>query len=218
MGSSSNNRDDTAHAILLYDPATGEGKILSGLVRGVREELGVNILPKPIPSSAQVAEAAYQRTAQRLFINRDAASQDPHGNGGLAEYFKMQLEKDENVSTKLTDPNYLMDYLAKAMVAMSQLDTNLSPYEQHSSLLTGSPDDRTLLLSRATPLTPQEVTQFCKGLGSGKLGRVEICVDGSAIFDLPVKRANKLVQAVAASSADNEDWHLELPTSLPERT
>jgi len=70
------------------------------------------------------------------------------------------------------------------------------------------------------PLRPPAVTSFCKKRGSGKLGRVVICGDGSAVFDLPKKRARRLVEAIRAEEEENleEDleYALELPVSLPE--
>jgi hypothetical protein len=193
-----------ANAIMLYDAAVGENKLLPELVHDVYKQLGIRLQPKSIPSTAEVVEATYKQTASTLQV-------DTPNNNELVRYFRSKLEADFDTS----NPDQLLDYLARAMATMSHLDPSASPFQQQSSLLTGSPTDRTVRLQTtpATTLTPPEVTKFCKSMGSGKLGRVEICKDGSAIFDLPTKRANKLVEAVGAS---NDDWHLELPLSLPE--
>jgi ATP-dependent RNA helicase DDX21 len=200
---------ETANAIMLYDPAVGEGKLVPELVREVHDELGISMLPKPIPSAAEVVQAAYKRMSSTLGFGRDTDS------GELALHFRSKLEAEEGVDT--SDPQQLLDYLARAMVALSNLDSSASPFHQHCSLLSGSDADRTLRLYRndGELLTPPEVTKFCKSIGSGKLGRVMICKDGSAIFDLNTKRANKLVQAVEDESAAS-DWTLELPLTLPE--
>jgi ATP-dependent RNA helicase DDX21 len=201
---------ETANAIMLYDPAVGEGKVVPELVREVQEELGIHVLPKSIPSAAQVVEAAYQRMSVTLGFGRDSTD-----HGELALHYRSKLEAEEGVDT--SDPQQLLDYLARAMVALSNLDSSASPFHQHCSLLSGSDADRTLRLYRndGGVLAPPEVITFCKSIGSGKLGRVTICKNGSAVFDLSVKKANKLMQAVADESADS-DWTLELPLTLPE--
>eukprot|EP00957_Ditylum_brightwellii_P037368 2828402-Ditylum_brightwellii.AAC.1 len=54
------------------------------------------------------------------------------------------------------------------------------------SLLTADPKDRTIRVFHTdndaddSPLTPPEITRFCKDLGSGKMGRITMCEDGSA--------------------------------------
>lgn len=201
---------ETANAIMLYDPAVGEGKLVPELVREVHDELGIQMLPKPIPSAAEVVEAAYKRMSSILGFGRDTDS------GELALHYRSKLEAEEGVDT--SDPQQLLDYLARAMVALSNLDSSASPFHQHCSLLTGSDADRTLRLYRndGATLAPPEVTTFCKSIGSGKLGRVVICKDGSAVFDLNLKRANKLVKAVEDESAGASDWTLELSLTLPE--
>jgi hypothetical protein len=195
--------------MMLYDPAVGEGKVLPELVREVQEELGINVLPKSIPAAAEVVEAAYKRMSSTLGFGRDT------DHGELALHYRSKLEAEEGVDT--SDPQQLLDYLARAMVALSNLDSSASPFHQHCSLLSGSDADRTLRLYRndGEALAPPEVIKFCKSIGSGKLGRVSICKDGSAVFDLNVKRANKLVQAVEDESAAS-DFTLELPLTLPD--
>jgi superfamily II DNA/RNA helicase len=200
---------ETSNAVMLYDPAVGEGKLVPELVREVHDELKIQMLPKPIPSAAEVVEAAYKRMSSTLGFGRDTDS------GELALHYRAKLEAEEGVDT--SDPQQLLDYLARAMVALSNLDSSASPFHQQCSLLTGSDADRTIRLYRndREKLAPPEVTTFCKSVGSGKLGRVVICKDGSAVFDLSVKKANKLVKAVKDESAGS-DWTLELPLTLPE--
>eukprot|EP00543_Licmophora_paradoxa_P015346 CAMPEP_0202463664 /NCGR_PEP_ID=MMETSP1360-20130828/59083_1 /ASSEMBLY_ACC=CAM_ASM_000848 /TAXON_ID=515479 /ORGANISM="Licmophora paradoxa, Strain CCMP2313" /LENGTH=108 /DNA_ID=CAMNT_0049086659 /DNA_START=162 /DNA_END=488 /DNA_ORIENTATION=+ len=108
------------------------------------------------------------------------------------------------------------------MASLSQVDPTLSPNKPHSSLLTGDTSQRTLRVYRSNneDVTPTEVTRFCKANGSGKLGRIAIQEDGSAVLDLPTKRAERLcrnIQAVADESDDDDvldGWTIEIPMRL----
>ena len=113
----------------------------------------------------------------------------------------------------------LMHRLATAMAALSGLEETVPP----RSLLTSNPKDRTIRVWRnddkSTPLTPPEVTKMVKSLGSGKLGRISICSDGSAVFDLGAKKAELLLKNTGAASDDDESsessgWQFEMPSSL----
>ena len=220
------NRYDTANAVALYDPAVGEGKLVSELVEAVEDDLGVTIQSMAIPSSAKVVDAAYQRLSLDLLNDSDSSISSPPSPSNkkknpptnLAAYFKQQLDSDKRID--ISNPQELLNYLANAMVSLSKLDPSLSPYTQSSSLLTGDPSMSTLrLYSRSSdPLTPPAVTNFCKKRGSGKLGRVAISKDGSAIFDLPKKRATKLMETITAEEQgdDGLEYVLEMPISLPE--
>jgi superfamily II DNA/RNA helicase len=206
---------EAANAITLYDPANGEGKLIPDLVKEVEKKLMVQILPKPIPSAAEVVEAGYKRTKLALGVGVGVGGDaDVDQERELATYFKSRLQEENSIDTN--DPQQLLEYLSKAMAALSSLDASTSPFEQQYSLLTGDDSDRTLRLCRkdCTALSPPQVTQFCKPLGSGKLGRVVIAKDGSAIFDLPLKRANRLLVAMATESS--EEFVLEQPLTLPE--
>jgi len=276
-GASGNNHNNnnyrTSNAVAMYDPGIGEGKLISTLVEEVLETLDVKISPMAIPSSAQVVDAAYTRLSQDMIatICSDTVTTEkssslslPPSPEDLAMYFRRQLESDERIET--SDPNQLLDYLSTAMVSLSKLDPSISPFTQHSSLLTGDLNYNTLRLwyhcdvdnvddastttttttSNSGPmLTPPMVIAFCKARGSGKLGRVVMCKDGSAVFDLPKKRARKLLDAVmiynnsnsnmtssSSSSSENENakangngifgveergcYNLEMISSLPE--
>ena len=204
---------ETANAITMYDPANGEGKLIPELVKEVGEKLKVQILPKPIPSATEVVDAGYKRTKLALGVDVDTdAGADQKKE--LATYFKSRLQEENSIDTN--DPQQLLEYLSKAMAALSSLDASASPFEQQYSLVTGDDSDRTLRLSRkdGAALSPPQVTQFCKPLGSGKLGRIVIAKDGSAIFDLPLKRSNRLLVAMVAESS--EEFVLEQPLTLPE--
>jgi superfamily II DNA/RNA helicase len=202
----------TANAITMYDPANGEGKIIPELVKEIEEKLQVQILPKLIPSPAEVVEAGYKRTKLAIGVDADADA-DTVQKKELATYFKSRLQEENNIDT--SDPEQLLEYLSKAMAALSSLDASASPFEQQYSLLTGDDSDRTLRLSRKdrVALSPPQVTQFCKPLGSGKLGRVVIAKDGSAIFDLPLKRANRLLAAIVTETS--KEFDLKQPLTLP---
>jgi superfamily II DNA/RNA helicase len=211
---------ETANAIMLYDPANGEGKVIPDLVREVQEELGILVQPRAIPSAAQVVEAAYKRTTDSMLLlggGGGGGRGESIIDGELASYFASKLQADDRIDTN--NPQQMLNYLARAMVSLSHLDASTSPFHQHCSLLSGSDAERTLCLSRQdrAPISPPDVTKFCKANGSGKLGRVAICKDGSsAIFDLPTKRANRLVSTVKEDAASCSEWLLELPLTLPD--
>ena len=214
------NRYKTANAVALYDPAIGEGKLIPQLVEEVRDDLDVTIQPMAIPSSAQVVDASYTRMSLDIISSLDNDNDKPVGD--LATYFRQRLENDERVDT--SDPQQLLNHLANAMVSVSKLDPSVSPFTQTSSLLTGDLTVNTLRMSYRSnnrdALAPPMVTSFCKNRGSGKLGRVVICKDGSAVFDLSKKRARRLLEAVAAEESEKGeeglDYRLEMVISLPE--
>jgi superfamily II DNA/RNA helicase len=202
-----------SNAILLYDPEHGEGKLIQPLRDDIYRELGVWIEPRPLPSAAQVVDAAYEKTKSMIQLGIATGS-----NGqALTEYFRNRLEQEMELTNWKADE--LLEYLSRAMVHLSHIDPNYSPFQPPTaSLLSASPSDRTIRVVKpsgsATPLSPTEVTRVCKGLGSGKLGKVVLCKDGSIVFDLPDHRARKLVEA-ASLSGDGADLLIELPWSLP---
>ena len=214
---SNNNSFSTSNAVAMYDPAIGEGRLISTLVEGVRETLDVEIQPMAIPSSAQVVDAAYTRLSQDVITGSGTKEESSSlSEDDLATYFRQRLETDERINT--SDPNQLLDQLANAMVSLSKLDPSISPSTQHSSLLTGDLTYNTLRLyhkDNVSFLTPPKVTVFCKAYGSGKLGRVLICKDGSAVFDLSKKRARRLLDAVMTADEETE-YSLEMISTLPE--
>lgn len=207
-----------SNAVVLYDPAVGEGKLIAGLQQEVQEELGVVLQARALPSGKEVIDAAFETTVDNLL---DFATEGDNNNDDLTRYFRQRLEAETGIDTK--DPNALLDTLSRAMVQLAQgVDpSTMSPHQPKASLLSANPLERTVRVwtkegtSTTTPaLTPPYITQLCKSLGSGKLGRIQICEDGSAIFDLPTKRATKLVQA-AISSPHWEEVGMELPMILP---
>jgi len=72
------------------------------------------------------------------------------------------------------------------------------------------------------PLWPSAVTRVVKSLGSGKLGRISICKDGSVIFNLGAKMAELLMGNVVVVANDDsklvDGWHFEMPVLLPAMT
>jgi len=207
------NRYQTSNAVVLYDPAEGEGRLINSLVEEVKGDLGVTMQPMAIPSSARVVDAAYTRLSSDLI---DETTKPSH----LAEYFRKRLESDERIDT--SNPEQLLNRLTQAMVRLSKLDPATSPLVPASSLLNGDLAMTTLRLYPiiGEPLNPPLVTSFCKARGSGKLGRVVSCGDGSAVFDLPKKRAKRLLAAIqeeeAKTEGDGLEYGLEIPSSLPE--
>ena len=211
----------TADTILLYDRSQGEGSTLKGLQDEMIRLRGAEILPKTLPSPGEVMNAAYQRALQRFEkFDKEGEGYDREKQD-LVQYFENRLMKDVLVEHSDSGPSQteslLMKRLAAAMAALSGLEEIVPP----RSLLTANPSDRTIRVwndscSRSNPLSPPEVTKLVKELGSGKLGRISICEDGSAVFDLSRSKAKRLLQ-----NADNNEmsslvggWQFELPESL----
>ena len=199
----------SSNAVMLYDPAIGEGKLVPQLSRAIKKELGIDILAKQLPSTAEVVAAAYERTKQLICLG----SESPPDSNDLEIYFRRVIETEKGVDT--SNAEQLLEYLARALVLLSKVDPSLSPFQQRASLLSGSTAERTLRLIKndREKLSPPAVTKICKALGSGKIGKVILCQDGSAVFDLPLKRAIKVLEA---SNGNNRDYQLELPLTLPE--
>lgn len=190
-------REDPA-AVLLYDPAQGEGKLIPPLL----DSLDVDVRPMSIPSTKLLADKAYQRASSAIL-----RSEPSH----LVDYFLQELRRDLDAS----DSDLLLRHLATAMVASSGMDPSAHPTRPQSSLLTGDPSARTLrLCAPDSELTPPLVTKFCKSRASGKLGRVYVCLDGSAVFDLPEKRAEKLLRAVELEP--DSPYRMEMASVVPE--
>ena len=207
------NRYQTSNAVVLYDPAEGEGRLINSLVEDIKGDLGVNMQPMAIPSSARVVDAAYTRLSSNLM---EETTKPSH----LSEYFRDRLDSDDRIDT--SDPEALLNRLTQAMALLSKLDPATSALVPNSSLLNGDLAMTTLRLypKSGEPLNPPLVTSFCKARGSGKLGRVVSCGDGSAVFDLSKKRAKRLLAAIQEEEENEEDdglaYGLEIPSSLPD--
>jgi superfamily II DNA/RNA helicase len=200
-----------ANSVLLYDVASGEGKLVSDVVAEVQSTIGIEIRPRPIPSTTDIVEAGYQRAIDELLVEASPS------NDNLISYVRSRLLTDNRIN--VSDPEEILNYLCTALVALSNVDPSTSPAENRCSLITGDPADRTLCVYREDggAVTPTEVTKFCKTFGSGKLGRIMITKAGSAVLDLPEKRAKMVLKEVAA--ADESDllgWRIEDCKSLPE--
>ena len=205
-----NTKLGAANAILLYDPAEGEGKLILDLIQDVHKALGAQIQPKPAPSSSDIVQAGYSRVTSTLF-----ECVGDQANTALVSYFGSRLASDSRIDT--SDPKQLLQHLATVMATLSNLDPSISPQNHRSSLMSGDTRDRTLRVYRkdGIAVSPPEVTKFCKLFGSGKLGRVTISADGSAIFDLATARADTLVQTIGSRSDETHGWCVEMPSSLP---
>lgn len=206
----------SADAILLYDTSQGERTTLMKLQEEMKELQGVEISPRQLPSPAEVMEASYNRAALRCeeFGRRLQSEDTGDGTQSLVQYFVDKLTKDEGFVIDGTNDkeSQLVIRLATSMAALSGLDAIVPP----RSLLTANPKDRTIQVwNDKTPLSPPEVTKVVKALGSGKLGRISICDDGSAVFDLGAVKAKQLLQNVA-DDADlkSSGWRFEMPTTL----
>ena len=170
----------------------------------------IDIIERQLPSPSEVMEASYNRVLRLCEGTEDA------GSDTLVQYFADKLSKDIRLETGTNGiETMLVHRLASAMAALSGLDRVVPA----RSLLTADPRGRTVRVFRndsVNPLSPSEVTTLVKSLGSGKLGRISICKDGSAVFDLGSKRALALLENAANDpNIDDDGWHFELPSSLP---
>eukprot|EP00577_Skeletonema_sp_RCC1716_P005843 CAMPEP_0113376284 /NCGR_PEP_ID=MMETSP0013_2-20120614/2549_1 /TAXON_ID=2843 ORGANISM="Skeletonema costatum, Strain 1716" /NCGR_SAMPLE_ID=MMETSP0013_2 /ASSEMBLY_ACC=CAM_ASM_000158 /LENGTH=778 /DNA_ID=CAMNT_0000258359 /DNA_START=86 /DNA_END=2422 /DNA_ORIENTATION=- /assembly_acc=CAM_ASM_000158 len=210
----------TADTIMLYDRSQGEGTTLTGLQEEMKRIRGIDILPKTLPSPREVMNSAYHRALQR-FEKFDADGEDDREKQDLVQYFENRLMQDVHFDHSDSGPSQteslLMKRLAAAMAALSGLEEIVPP----RSLLTANPSDRTIRAwndsgTRSNPLSPPEVTKLVKALGSGKLGRISICEDGSAVFDLSRSKAKRLLQNAGEDEMSSlvEGWHFEMPESL----
>ena len=195
----------TADAIVLYDRTQGEATTLNKLQEEMKGLKNIDIEPRQLPSPNEVMEASYNRVVRLC-----------DGAGGstdsLVQYFADKLSNDVIESKETNEKeSMLIHRLASAMAALSGLD-GVVP---NRSLLTANPKDRTIRVwsESSSLLSPSEITPVLKSLGSGKLGRISICSDGSAVFDLSVKRAEKLLKTAAEDPSI--EWIFELPDSLP---
>lgn len=195
----------TADAIVLYDRTQGEATTLNKLQEEMKSLKNIDIEPRQLPSPNEVMEASYNRVLR--LCDGAGSSTD-----SLVQYFADKLSQDVTESEDIKEKeSMLVHRLASAMAALSGLD-GVVP---NRSLLTANPKDRTIRVwsESSTLLSPSEITPVLKSLGSGKLGRITILDDGSAIFDLPAKRAEKLLETAAEDSSI--EWTFELPDSLP---
>eukprot|EP00592_Proboscia_alata_P019500 CAMPEP_0194416264 /NCGR_PEP_ID=MMETSP0176-20130528/15192_1 /TAXON_ID=216777 /ORGANISM="Proboscia alata, Strain PI-D3" /LENGTH=718 /DNA_ID=CAMNT_0039221459 /DNA_START=122 /DNA_END=2275 /DNA_ORIENTATION=- len=211
-----------ANAIMLYDPSEGEGKLLSKLKESLRYSQGVHqtaeINGRPLPTVKELMDSAYGRVRMRCdSFGKDDEEEKDDSAEKLVQLFKTKLVQEE-IDDDVDQNAILIDRLARAMAALSNLDC----IPKSRSLLTADPKKVTVCISRNNDLheksiTPTEVTELCKSLGSGKLGRVFILDNGSkAVFDLPKGRAEKLVEQLEMNEERSKEWHSEIPDELGE--
>lgn len=206
----------TADAILLYDRSQGEVMTLNKMAREMKQLHEINILPRQLPSSSEVMEASYNRVGR--ICERFGKVEDKYAQS-LVQYFAGKVSDDlirhheGNISGTNERESFLINRLATAMAALSGLD-EVVPVR---SLLTGVSRDRTVRVRNDSlnPLSPSEVTKIVKGLGSGKVGRMSICDDGSVVFDLEAKKAASFLDCVVNdASLEDSGWHFDMPDSL----
>eukprot|EP00956_Cyclotella_meneghiniana_P012835 scaffold18279_cov54-Cyclotella_meneghiniana.AAC.2 len=196
----------TSDVILFYDSSVGERSTMTNLKEEMKRIKDVDILPRPLPTPNEVMDASFNRAIVQCQGFRNEITDE------LVQYFKDRLTED-GISSDASD-NVLLDRLACAMAALSGLPQAV----RARSLLTADQRDRTIRIwtESGDSLTPPEVTEVVKSMGSGKLGRISICEDGSAVFDLSAKRAEKLLQTARDDEGCRKSgWHFELPTTLP---
>ena len=199
---------------MLYDRSQGEAATLAKLQVEMDRLHGIEIMTRSLPSPKEVMEASYERAVSRC-VGFEERKADGDGQS-LVQYFADRLSQDLEASGEGESEEKLVHRLAAAMAALSGLDGVVPP----RSLLTADPRDRTIRVwtdtsGSSNPLSPPEVTKVVKALGSGKLGRITICSDGSAVFDLGAKKADRLLQnASDDDELKNSGWRLEMPSSL----
>mmetsp|Transcript_8022 Transcript_8022/g.12281 ORF Transcript_8022/g.12281 Transcript_8022/m.12281 type:complete len:723 (-) Transcript_8022:917-3085(-) len=190
-----------ANVITLYDPLEGEGKILPHLEKEL-SYAGIEVKHRLLPSPAEVMEASYAR-AMRVC---DTCAEDER----FIKYFQDQVVSDFQGTSASEREEKLVKKLASALASLSGLDKVVTP----RSLLTADSKYRTIRVwsEKGDPLSPSEVVRFAKGLGSGKLGRVVICRDGSAVFDLPLQKVDRILETF--SNCSDAALRLELPATI----
>ncbi|KAI2506791.1 hypothetical protein MHU86_7686 [Fragilaria crotonensis] len=135
-----------ANSVLLYDVASGEGKLVQDIVAEVQSALGIEIRPKPIPSTTDVVEAGYERAVDHLLVDVGSAATSAEDSDSLVSYMRSRLLADDRLN--VSDPEELLKHLCTAMVALSKVDPSTTPSENRCSLITGDPADRTLCVYR----------------------------------------------------------------------
>lgn len=206
--------EKSADVVTLFDPTQGEGKLLGPLAEELKANLEFDIWDKPLPSPKEIMDENYERVLQRCSGN----------NEDLVQFYKKKIVSDiVNVDGQFTltgeHSHELLEKLSQATAALSGLEC-LAPQR---SLLTADPSQRTVRIVKynadksINPTKPPEITKLCKEF-VGKIGRVLIWGDGSAIFDLPKRKALKLVEILSDSqncSTDTGYWHIETLETLP---
>jgi len=191
-----------ANAIVLYDPNQGEGKLLRDLEKELNLS-GIKIKSRPLPSPTDIMEASYMRAVR--------ACDDIKRKDEVVSFSKGKILSDLQITTSISErEEELISRLSNAMAALSGLHEVVTS----RSLLTADEKERTIRVwsDSTESLSPPEVIRFVKELGSGKLGRITICKDGSAIFDLPVKRARRLLKTYEDLSG--AIMHIEIPSMI----
>ena len=74
---------------MLYDPALGEGKHIPHLAREINQMLGVEMLPKKLPSAAEVVAAGYDRAKRSVNLGDSSRRQ----SNLLVSYFRLKPQK-----------------------------------------------------------------------------------------------------------------------------
>lgn len=210
----------SADAIVLYDRTQGESTTLNKLGEEMKDLHSIVIMPRQLPSPCEVMDASYERV-MRLCTDFGT------GTPNLVRYFagKLSDEMKANTGGTITSASsndnemFLIHRLATAMASLSGLDDVVPP----RSLLTADSGDRTIRVwsdscDSSNPLSPSEVTKLVKSLGSGKLGRMTTCEDGSVVFDLGSRKAELLLETAANDDTNLSGWHFEIPFTLPTLT
>jgi superfamily II DNA/RNA helicase len=210
----------SADAIVLYDRTQGESTTLNKLREEMKDLHSIVIMPRQLPSPSEVMDASYERVMR---LCTDFGTGTPnlvrYFAGKLSDEMKANNGGETTTSSSSDNAMFLIHRLATAMASLSGLDDVVPP----RSLLTADPGDRTIRVwsdscDANNPLSPSEVTKLVKSLGSGKLGKISTCEDGSVVFDLGSRKAELLLESAAANDDTKlveSGWHFEIPVSLP---
>lgn len=214
-----NNRQ--ANVITFFDRGQGEAKTVQWLTEEMKKLKNIDILPRQLPSPSDVLAASFERSQ---WLCQDFSSQlnsegVESGRKKLVEFYLKRLQQDLSINSDsmTSTEETLLNQLAISMASTSNVgleDLN------GRSLLTADKRDRTIRIRRdgrdaGEPLSPSEVTKLIKGLRSGKLGRIMIIADGSAVFDCGSRRAKLIISAANADPNFSADgWHIDIPESI----
>ena len=210
-----------ANVITFFDRGQGEAKTVQRLTEEMKKLKNIDILPRQLPSPSDVLVASFERSQ---WLCEDFSSQlhtegDESGRKKLVEFYLKRLQEDLSINSDAmtATEETLLNQLAISMASTSNVgleDLN------GRSLLTADKRDRTIRIRRDgrdadKPLSPSEVTKLIKGLRSGKLGRIMIIADGSAVFDCGSRRAKLIISAANADPNFAADgWHIDIPESI----
>mmetsp|Transcript_30269 Transcript_30269/g.67829 ORF Transcript_30269/g.67829 Transcript_30269/m.67829 type:complete len:141 (+) Transcript_30269:3-425(+) len=131
----------------------------------------------------------------------------------LVAYFTQKIGGDEKLARALAALSGLSEVAARRSLLTSDASMRTVRVVRHGQELDQEPGQ-----DPATRLSPSEVTKLFKGLGFGKMPRIEVQRDGSCVFDLPTEKAERFVSVVGTEVSEGRlasSWKVDLPDVLP---